>query len=66
VLDPGIYSFDQVREGSSFLLTIILAVAAKAFNPDLFIRLYEHAEVLYAESFRLSTKSIEIVQAMLL
>lgn len=66
VLDPVLHTFVYVQERSSFLLTIILAAAAKAFNPDLYPSLYKYAEDLYVESFRQGTKSLETVQATLL
>ncbi|KAL3477035.1 fungal-specific transcription factor domain-containing protein [Aspergillus californicus] len=64
-LDPVLHSFTYLRK-SPFLLTSILAVAAKAFESALYPALRAHAESLYADCFRRGEKSTEIIQAILL
>lgn len=66
VLDPALYTFNHVRQRSSFLLAVILAAAAKAFNPPAHGALRECAEELLLDSFRSGTKSVEAIQAILL
>jgi hypothetical protein len=44
----------------------MLAMAAKAFNHVLYIKLYEHAQDLFSNVFRRGSKSVEIVQAILI
>lgn len=41
-------------------------MSAKAFNHALYNKLYEHAQNLYVEVFRRGSKSVEIVQAILI
>jgi hypothetical protein len=65
-LDPVLHTFTYVRHESPFLLSTILAVSAKLFNPALYQGLYGHAQDLYTETFRRGTKSAEIVQAILI
>ncbi|KAL4904747.1 hypothetical protein BDW74DRAFT_168325 [Aspergillus multicolor] len=64
-LDPVLHTFAYLRK-SPFLLTTVLAVAAKAFESALYPPLHEHAEKLYVDSFRRGDKSTEIIQAILL
>ena len=66
MLDTTLHTFQYVQERSPFLLTVILAAAAKAFNPDPYPELYGHSENLYIESFRRGAKSAEVVQAILI
>lgn len=66
LLDPELYTFQYVKERSPFLLTVILAAAARAFNPDLHSKLYQSAEAQFVESFRRGSKSVEVVQAIVL
>ncbi|KXH52855.1 fungal specific transcription factor domain-containing protein [Colletotrichum simmondsii] len=54
------------RQESSFLLTAILAAAAKAFNPALYRKLRDHAEDILASTFRKGTKSVETAQAVMI
>lgn len=65
-LDPQLHTFGRVREASSFLLTAILAAAARAFNPALYKKLRDHAEDLLADTFRKGTKSVETAQAVMI
>ena len=65
-LDPDLHTFTYVRQKSSFLLGAILAVAAKAFRPTLYTRLYEHSQNLFTAAFRQGSKSVETVQAILI
>ncbi|KAK1968053.1 hypothetical protein LY78DRAFT_605462, partial [Colletotrichum sublineola] len=65
-LDPQLHTFDRVRQQSSFLLTAILAAAAKAFNPALYQKLRDHAENILTDSFRTGIKSVETAQAILI
>ncbi|KAF3056756.1 Hypothetical protein CFAM422_012787 [Trichoderma lentiforme] len=65
-LDPNLHTFLYVRQKSSFLFTAVLAMSAKTFNPIMYNALYDHAQVLYTESFRNGAKSTEIVQAILI
>ncbi|KAF4892981.1 Protein priB [Colletotrichum fructicola] len=65
-LDPHLHSFSRVRKKSAFLLTVILAAAAKAFNPALNKKLRDHAEDMLADSFRRGSKSIETAQAIMI
>lgn len=65
-MDPILHTLNYVRRRCSFLLTAILAAAAKALNPTLHGKLQQHAETLFANSFRLGKKSIEIAQAVLI
>ncbi|KAF4835220.1 Protein priB [Colletotrichum tropicale] len=65
-LDPHLHSFSRVRKKSAFLLTVILAAAAKAFNPALNKKLRDHAEDMFADSFRRGSKSIETAQAIMI
>ncbi|KAH8896907.1 hypothetical protein GQ53DRAFT_638910, partial [Thozetella sp. PMI_491] len=66
VLDPSLHTFQYVRERSSFLLTVLLAAAAKAFNPALHSDLRKYSEKLLVDSFARGTKSPEVIQAILL
>lgn len=65
-LDPRLHTFDHVRETSSFLLSAILAAAAKALNPSLQSSLRDHAETLFAKAFRRGDKSASHIQAILI
>ncbi|OKL61715.1 hypothetical protein UA08_02333 [Talaromyces atroroseus] len=65
-LDPILHTFTYTRRTSSFLLSSVLAVSAKMFNPALYKPLLKHAEDLFAESFRRGAKSTEIAQAILI
>ncbi|KAL5623885.1 hypothetical protein BROUX41_003945 [Berkeleyomyces rouxiae] len=64
--DPSLYTFSYVRSRSTFLLTAILAAAAKAFSPELKKPLQNLARSLHTESFVQGTKSVEVVHATLL
>ncbi|EXJ78261.1 hypothetical protein A1O3_09422 [Capronia epimyces CBS 606.96] len=66
VLDPVLHTFQYVQERSSFLLTVILAVSAKAFNPALHLELHAYSEKLFIDCFARGSKSPEIIQAILL
>ncbi|EXF78510.1 fungal specific transcription factor domain-containing protein [Colletotrichum fioriniae PJ7] len=57
---------NRIRRDSSFLLTAILAAAAKAFNPALYRKLRDHAEDILASTFRKGTKSVETAQAVMI
>ncbi|EME81276.1 uncharacterized protein MYCFIDRAFT_140249 [Pseudocercospora fijiensis CIRAD86] len=65
-LDPTLHTFQYVRVKSSFLLTAVLAAAAKLLNPSVFSPLRDHAERLYMEVFRRGLKSPEVVQGIML
>ncbi|KAF4964600.1 hypothetical protein FSARC_7506 [Fusarium sarcochroum] len=65
-LDPHLHTFAYVRQKSVFLLSAVLAMSAKAFNPVLYDKLYNHAQDLFAKVFRRGSKSTEIVQAILI
>ncbi|EFQ34874.1 fungal specific transcription factor domain-containing protein [Colletotrichum graminicola M1.001] len=65
-LDPQLHTFDRVRQQSPFLLTAILAAAAKAFNPALHQKLRDHAEDILSDSFRTGIKSVETAQAIMI
>lgn len=64
--DPQLHTFEYVQQRSPFLLTSILAAAARAFHPPLRSRLRTHAEHLLAKSFTQGTKSTEMVQGILI
>lgn len=57
-LDPVLHSLTSLRK-SPFLLTAVLAVAAKAFESALHPDLHAHAERLYADCFRRGEKSTD-------
>lgn len=61
-----LHTFQYVQDKSSFLLTSILAAAAKALNTTLYPVLKEHTETLFTKSFRQGQKSPEVVQAILI
>ncbi|RDW84488.1 hypothetical protein BP6252_02078 [Coleophoma cylindrospora] len=63
--DPSLHTFEYVQHRSPFLLTSILAAAARAFHPPLHSQLRAHTELLMAKAFTQGTKSPEIVQAIL-
>lgn len=65
-LDPKLHTFAYVRQKSSFLLTAALTASAKAFHPVLYQKLYEHSQDLLTAVFRQGTKSVEVVQAILI
>ncbi|KAF7197486.1 Protein priB, partial [Pseudocercospora fuligena] len=65
-LDPTLHTFQYVRVKSSFLLTAVLAAAAKLLNPSVFSPLRDHAERLYMEVFRRGLKSPEVVHGIML
>jgi hypothetical protein len=65
-LDPQLHTLDYVRQKSAFLLSAVLAVAAKSSHPLLYERLLEHAESLLSECFMRGLKSTEIAQAVML
>lgn len=65
-LDPYLHTFSRIRRDSSFLLTAILAAAAKAFNPALYRKLRDHADDILASTFRKGTKSVETAQAVMI
>ncbi|KXH63705.1 fungal specific transcription factor domain-containing protein [Colletotrichum salicis] len=65
-LDPRLHTFGRIRHESSFLLTAILAAAAKAFNPAFYRKLRDHAEDILATTFRKGTKSVETAQAVMI
>src|SRR5258706_901048 len=64
--DPILHTFDFVRNRSPFLLTCILATAARIFNAPLHPKLCKHAEKLLSEALVSYERSTEIVQAILL
>ncbi|CEL05501.1 hypothetical protein ASPCAL06619 [Aspergillus calidoustus] len=64
-LDPVLHTFNFLRK-SPFLLTTVLAAAAKAFESSLYAKLNAHAEALFATCFRRGDKSTEVIQAILL
>jgi hypothetical protein len=63
--DPNLHTFEYVQHKSPFLLTSILAAASRAFHPPLHAQLRAHAEKLLGKIFMKGTKSLEIVQAIL-
>ncbi|EXJ78909.1 hypothetical protein A1O3_08409 [Capronia epimyces CBS 606.96] len=63
--DPVLHTFAYIRRRSPFLMSSILAAAAKAFNPSLHLDLRAHTETLMARSFSKGVKSIEAVQAIM-
>ncbi|KZL80483.1 fungal specific transcription factor domain-containing protein [Colletotrichum incanum] len=65
-LDPQLHTFNRVRQKSAFLLTAILAAAAKAFNPALHKKLRDHAEDILTCNFRKGIKSVETAQAVMI
>ncbi|KAF5579102.1 hypothetical protein FPCIR_11242 [Fusarium pseudocircinatum] len=65
-LDPQFHTLPYVRSKSAFLLSSMLAMAAKAFNHVLYMKLYDHAQDLFSNVFRRGSKSVEIVQAILI
>ncbi|KAF5538694.1 hypothetical protein FPHYL_12471 [Fusarium phyllophilum] len=65
-LDPYLHTFTYVRSKSAFLLSSMLAMTAKAFNHVLYIKLYDHAQDLFSNVFRRGSKTVEIVQAVLI
>lgn len=64
--DPLLHTFEYVRETSSFLLSAMLAAAAKALDPSLQSHLRDHAETLFAKAFCRGDKSASHVQAILI
>ncbi|KAI8713938.1 Zn(2)-C6 fungal-type domain-containing protein [Fusarium sp. LHS14.1] len=65
-LDPILHTFPLVRQKSAFLFSAILTMSAKAFNPIIYGKLYDHVQDLFTKSFRRGTKSTETVQAILI
>lgn len=65
-LDPHLHTYARVRERSTFLLTTILAAAAKAFNPALAPKLRDHAEELLGKHLVRGAKCIETAQAIMI
>ncbi|KAK8035148.1 hypothetical protein PG993_010143 [Apiospora rasikravindrae] len=65
-MDPALHTFDYVRQKCPFLLTAMLAAAAKALHPELYPKLHNQVEELFAENFRLGRTSTEIAQAVLI
>lgn len=65
-LDPSLHTFSYVRQKSSFLLSAMLATAAKALNPSFYAPLQAHTDRLFTESFRRGKKSTEDIQAILI
>ncbi|KAI1023770.1 hypothetical protein LB504_004986 [Fusarium proliferatum] len=65
-LDPYLHTFSYVRSKSAFLLSSMLAMSAKAFNHVLYTKLYDHAQDLFSNVFRRGSKSVEVVQAILI
>lgn len=63
--DPQLHTFEYVQQRSPFLLTSILAAAARAFHPPLHSRLRAHSEALLATSFTQGVKSTEMIQGIL-
>lgn len=63
--DPDLHTLGYVQRRSAFLLSAILAVSAKAFNPSVYHILQSHAEDLFTRCFRSGKKSTEIIQAIL-
>lgn len=64
-LDPALHSLSYLRK-CPFLLTAVLAAAAKAFESSLYPGLHAHAEHLFVESFRRGDKSAEVIQGICL
>lgn len=65
-LDPSLHTLGYVRESSSFLLSAILAASAKLLHPSLYCDLLTHADGLFMQQFRLGSKSVETIQAILI
>lgn len=63
--DPNLHTFGYVQRRSPFLLSAILAAAAKAFNPSVHLALREHTEDMFVKCFRNGKKSAEIIQAII-
>lgn len=64
--DPSFHTFQYVREQSSFLLTVMLSVSAKAFNPAVYLDLHRHSEKLFTDAIARGTKTPDIIQAIVL
>ncbi|KAI6778307.1 Protein priB [Emericellopsis cladophorae] len=65
-LDPQLHTLAYVRHKSPFLMSAILAVAARVFNPPLHERLLSYAEDLLVDGFRRGRKSTETAQAVVI
>ena len=65
-LDPQLHTLAHVRHKSPFLMSAILAVAARVFNPPLHERLLSYAEDLLVDGFRRGRKSTETEQAIVI
>lgn len=65
ILDPELHTFEYVSSKSSYLLSVMLAAAAKVFNQSLYSNLKQHAESLFLQTFSRCTKSVEVVQAII-
>lgn len=65
-LDPQLHTYDRVRDKSTFLLTTVLAAAAKAFNPALAPKLRDHAEDMLGKHLVRGVKCIETAQAIMI
>jgi hypothetical protein len=65
-LDPQLHTLSYVRASSSFLFTAVLSAAAKLLHAPLYPALSTHAEDLFIKNFRNGSKSVEIVQAILI
>ena len=65
-LDPNLHDFAYTRHRSSFLLTAVLTASAKFFHPVLYHKLYQRSQDLFTSVFRQGTKSVEVVQAILI
>jgi hypothetical protein len=65
-LDPELHTLSYVRASSPLLFTAVLSAAAKLLQIPLYPALSTLAEYLFVESFRNGSKSVEIVQAILI
>ncbi|OJD24117.1 hypothetical protein ACJ73_04523 [Blastomyces percursus] len=64
--DPKLHTLKYIRTRSYFLLTALIAAAAKIFRPSLYTKLHEHAESILKDILSTGQISTEIVQGLCL
>jgi hypothetical protein len=64
-LDPELYTFDYIRQTSSFLFSVLLSVSSSIFRPELYPALRGHVESLLGRALLSCDAAIENIWAII-
>lgn len=65
LLDPILYTFSYTRNKSSLLLTMILTISSRIFQPESHKPIRDHAEVLLGQALLACDSAIENIWAII-